>query len=159
MSLNEIFFKKSERINDVIVFYTNISKISDYKDNGVFHNSHTPVSPHPGQFLPESAENLIEYIDKILEENAENYWKWTIDATNFEIKNIKIINRIIVILDTISKKYSKNLLQIDIINPICNFFNIIYFFGKLFINKELKQKIRFIHYNIDIEENQNLIDF
>jgi len=137
MSLNEIFFKKSERINDVIVFYSNISKISDYEDN----------------------ENIIQYIDKILEENSENYWKWIIDTTDFEIKNIKIINRIIVIVNTISKKYSENLLQIDIINPVWNFFNIIYFFGKLFINKELKQKIRFIHYNLDIEENQNLIDF
>jgi hypothetical protein len=137
MSLNEIFFKKSERINDVIVFYSNISKISDYEDN----------------------ENIIQYIDKILEENSENYWKWIIDTTDFEIKNIKIINRIIVIVNTISKKYSENLLQIDIINPVWNFINIIYFFGKLFINKELKQKIRFIHYNLDIEENQNLIDF
>ena len=137
MSLNDIFFKKSEKINDVIVFYTNISKISIFED----------------------IQMVLDFIDKILEENAENYWKWIIDASKFDFIDIKNINKISSILNIISKKYSENLLQIDIINPIWNFFNIIYFFTKFFIDKEIRQKIRFINYNLDNDENHNLIDF
>ena len=40
----------------------------------------------------------------------------------------------------ISNKYSKNLLQIDIINPRLIFFNILYFFTKLYSNNDLKNK-------------------
>ena len=137
MSLNEIFLKKSEKINNVIIFYTNISKISEYIDNEIY----------------------IEYIDKILENSLENYWKWIIDSTELEYKNINHINKIISIVSIISKKYSEKILQIDIINPVWNIFNTIYFFAKFFINKELKKKIRIINYSLDIEENQNLIDF
>ena len=137
MSLNEIFLKKSEKINDIIIFYTNISKISEYIDNEIY----------------------IEYIDKILENSLENYWKWIIDSTELEYKNINHINKIISIVSIISKKYSEKILQIDIINPVWNIFNTIYFFAKFFINKELKKKIRIINYSLDIEENQNLIDF
>jgi hypothetical protein len=137
MSLNYIFFKKSEKINDVIVFYTNISKISIFID----------------------IEIVLDFIDKILEDNEENYWKWIIDASKFDFKDIKNINKISSIVNMISKKYSENLLQIDIINPIWNFFNIIYFFSKYFIDKEMRQKIHFINYNLDNDENHNLIDF
>jgi hypothetical protein len=131
MSLDEIFFKKNETINNAILYYTNISKIS----------------------LLDNNKNIVELIDKILEKQLENYWIWIIDISEVKIKDCKNISKFILITNMISNKYSKNLLQINIINPRFNFFNIIFFFTKLYLDNNLKKKINIVNYLENDDDN------
>jgi hypothetical protein len=96
-------------------------------------------------------KGIIIHYDGVLSQIPENKkWIWVIDSKDYSFKHLIEYNVGIELIKLISLKFSKNLLNIIIINPT-EYITYAYKFLETFLNKPLKKLIIFNNQCKDID--------